>query len=165
MTEAVGTNSCANSEKSDYRHPRLLRARRTRPRGRAAEQIMNSRLFTATPIIFRTKTGQRAVGYDARLLPLVCEVYLKFRDDCLADTGEVPSQYHHIIQACDALMRGLATVGIIALVDEATGYQELRDRQALQAILDQYLRKEFAAWAKQFPDEFYREIFRLRNWT
>jgi len=39
MTEAVGTNSCANSEKSDYRHPRLLRARRTRPRGRAAEQI------------------------------------------------------------------------------------------------------------------------------
>jgi hypothetical protein len=39
------------------------------------------------------------------------------------------------------------------------------DRLALQAILDKYLRKEFAAWAKQFPDDFYREIFRLRNWT
>jgi hypothetical protein len=139
--------------------PFFLQAERLQPF--VSEELIE----TTTPIIFRTKTGQRAVGYDARLLPLVCEVYLKFRDRCLAETGETPSQYDHIIQACDALMRGLATVGIIALVDEATGYQELRDRQALQAILDQYLRKEFAAWAKQFPDEFYREIFRLRNWT
>jgi hypothetical protein len=61
-------------------------------------------------------------------------------------------------------MRGLAHVGIIALVDEATGYQEIRDRLALQAILDRFLRKELAAWAKRFPDEFYQEIFRLRGW-
>jgi len=120
---------------------------------------------SATPILFRMKSGRRAIGYDARLLPSVCEVYLKFRDRCLAETDKVPAQYKHIIEACDVLMRGLATVGIIALVDEATGYQDLRDRLALQAILDQYLRKEFAAWAKQFPDEFYREIFRLRNWN
>ena len=50
------------------------------------------------------------------------------------------------------------------LIDEATGYQEVRDKQALQAILDAYLRKELAAWARRFPDEFYREIFRLRGW-
>ena len=61
-------------------------------------------------------------------------------------------------------MRGLATIGIIALVDEATGFQETRDRMALQAILDKFLRKEFAAWAKRFPDEFYKQIFRLRGW-
>ena len=61
-------------------------------------------------------------------------------------------------------MRGFARVGIIALVDEATGYQEVRDRQALAEILDKFLRKEFAAWAKRFPDEFYQEIFRLRHW-
>jgi hypothetical protein len=62
------------------------------------------------------------------------------------------------------LTRGLAHVGIIALVDEATGYQDVRDRLALQAILDAYLRKELAAWAKRFPEEFYRQIFRLRDW-
>jgi hypothetical protein len=45
-----------------------------------------------------------------------------------------------------------------------TGYQEVRDRLALQAILDKYLRKEFAKWAKQFPPEFYQGIFRLRGW-
>ena len=62
------------------------------------------------------------------------------------------------------LMRALAHVGIIALVDEATGYQEVRDRLALQEILDKFLLKEFAAWAKRFPEEFYQQIFRLRHW-
>ena len=62
------------------------------------------------------------------------------------------------------LMRGLARVGIIALIDEATGYSEVRDRRALQAILDTFLRKALAAWAKRFPDEFDRHIFRLRQW-
>ncbi len=119
---------------------------------------------STTPILFRTAAGRRAVGYDAELLPMVCEVYLKLRDESVESTGKVPAQYRHIIRQCDALMRGLAHVGIIALVDEATGYQETRDRLALQAILDKFLRKELAAWAKTFPDEFYQQIFRLRGW-
>src|SRR5207253_10547724 len=94
------------------------------------------------------------------------EVYLKFRDAALGKDkkGQVPGQFRHIIEACDMLMRGLARVGIVALVDEATGYQEIRDRQALQLILDKFLRKELAAWAKRFPDEFYFHIARLRGW-
>jgi hypothetical protein len=62
-------------------------------------------------------------------------------------------------------MKALAHVGIAGLVDEATGYQEVRDKRALQAILDSFLRTELAAWAKRFPDEFYEHIFRLRGWT
>ena len=72
------------------------------------------------------------VGYDAELLPQVAEVYLKMRDFYLSEGKEVPRQYHHIVKACDLIMRGLAHVGIVALVDEATGYQEVRDRLALQ---------------------------------
>src|SRR5262249_3751703 len=116
------------------------------------------------PIFYLTKAGGKGVGYDAELLPQVCELYLKFRDKSLTQTGKIPSRYSHIIRACDILMRGLARVGIVALVDEATGYQEVRDRRALEAILDRFLRKELAAWAKRFPDEFYQEIFRLRGW-
>ncbi len=126
--------------------------------------ISEELLQSTTPIFFRTKSGQRMVGYDAELLPMVAEVYLKMRDNLLAQRKPIPRQYVHIIEACDMVMRGLARVGIVALVDEATGYQDVRDRQALQAILDKFLKKEFAAWAKRFPDEFYREIFRLRNW-
>jgi hypothetical protein len=69
-----------------------------------------------------------------------------------------------IAEQCKVLYRGFTVLGITALVDEATGYQEVRDKRALQAILDAFLGKELAAWAKRFPDEFYQEMFRLKNW-
>ena len=100
-----------------------------------------------------------AYGYKAELLPKVAEVYLKARDD-----GVLLAQQKRTAAACEGLVRGLAFVGIIALVDEATSYQEIRDRQALNRILDKYLLAEQAKWAKRFPDEFYKEIFRLREW-
>ncbi|MGY6214487.1 P63C domain-containing protein [Methylolobus aquaticus] len=104
--------------------------------------------------------GARTVtGYDATVLPAACEIWLKARD-----AGVLQAQQIEKAQQADLLMRGLAHVGIVALVDEATGYQEVRDRLALQAILDKFLRTEFAAWAKRFPDEFYKEMFRLKGW-
>jgi hypothetical protein len=120
----------------------------------------------ATPIIFRAKKGggaggNRAFGYDAELLTQVCNVYLEARRQ------KALQAHHHqmrIADACEMLMRALAHIGIVALVDEATGFQEVRDKLALQAILDAFLRKELAAWAKRFPDEFYQHIFRLREW-
>jgi P63C domain len=80
------------------------------------------------------------------------------------DVGKLRPNQRIFAEVASLLIRGLAHVGIVALVDEATGYQEVRDKQALQAILDKYLRKELAAWAKRFPDEFYKEMFRLRGW-
>jgi hypothetical protein len=118
-----------------------------------------------TPIHFTKPDGRKAVGYDAQLLPQVSEVYLRLRDSLAKEGKAVPQAIAHVVAAADIVIRGLARVGIAALVDEATGYQEVRDRQALQAILDQFLLQEFAAWAKRFPDVFYQEIFRLRGWT
>ena len=66
--------------------------------------------------------------------------------------------------ACDVLTRALAKTGIVALVDEATGYQEVRPRDALQLYLERIIRKELAAWAKKFPDEFYENIYKLKGW-
>lgn len=43
-------------------------------------------------------------------------------------------------------------------------YQAVRSRDALQAFLDRFLRKELAAWVKTFPDDFFRELFRLKGW-
>jgi hypothetical protein len=111
------------------------------------------------PVKFILPTGQRAWGYNAEILPRICEVYLSARAaDVLRENQK------KFAAACELLVRGLARIGIIALVDEATGYQEIRNREALQAILDAFLRQEFAAWAKRFPDEFYKEMFRLRGW-
>jgi P63C domain len=109
------------------------------------------------PITFKLG-GTRASGYNAELLPKVCDVYLKARE-----AGVLPPQQQHIARQAEILMRGLATVGIIALVDEATGYQEVRARDALAKILEAFIAKELQPWVKTFPDDFYRELFRLRE--
>ncbi|HUP25401.1 MAG TPA: P63C domain-containing protein [Thermoanaerobaculia bacterium] len=110
------------------------------------------------PVRFRTETGSEAEGLLAECLPEVCEVYLRARDAGALTKTQVP-----VAKQCEILMRGLSRLGIIALVDEATGYQEVRDRQALQIILDKYLTDEWAKWTRTFPDEFYRELFRLKG--
>ena len=110
------------------------------------------------PIAFKLPSGGRASGYNAEMLPVVCELYLKLRD-----SGKLPANQEHVAHQADILIRGLAHVGIIALVDEATGYQELRTRDALAKILEAYVAKELQAWVRTFPEDFYRELFRLRG--
>ena len=118
-----------------------------------------------TPIKFRLSgrsggyQGNIAFGYRAEILPAVCKVFL----DADAERKLTAHQKHIAVRA-RILLAGFATVGIIALVDAATGFEVIRDRVALQEILDKYLLKQHAKWAKRFPDEFYREIFRIRGW-
>jgi hypothetical protein len=112
------------------------------------------------PIEFQMKNGAKAFGYRADTLPLICEVFLKARDLGVLS----PKQLEHAATA-DLIMRSLARVGIVALIDEATGFQEFRDKEALQRILDKYLSSEAAKWAKTFNDSFYLSIFRLKKWN
>jgi hypothetical protein len=135
------------------RLPAFLSARNIKP-------FISQELEESTkPIRFKTAKGSMAFGYRAELLPQVCEVYLKARD-----AGKLSIRQKHIAIQADILMRGLAHVGIIALIDEATGYQYIRARRALDKILDMFIAKELSKWAKIFPDEFYEHLFRLRGW-
>lgn len=112
------------------------------------------------PITYLTKTSnQESLGYDANVLPAVCEVWLSARD-----AGALQSQQLDKAKKAEILMRGLAHVAIVALVDEATGYQDVRARHALEEILEKFISEELRKWAKTFPDEFYKEMFRLRGW-
>lgn len=104
--------------------------------------------------------GPRAYGYRADMLPKVCEVYLKARD-----AGVLLRSQVGFAQAADVIMRGLAHVGIVALVDEATGYQSDRSRDALAKILEAFIAKELRPWARTFQPEFYQELLRLRGLT
>ncbi len=69
-----------------------------------------------------------------------------------------------LVKACDLLMRGLARVGIIALVDAATGFSEQQTRDELTKILEAYICAELMPWTKKFPDEFFRQVFKLHDW-
>lgn len=121
--------------------------------------IPNDIAGSTTPVQFRGVRGNIGFGYKAALLPSVCQIYLEARD-----ANKLFPNQEHIAQKAEIIIRGLAHIGIIALVDEATGYQEVRDRLALQKILDKFLLQEYAKWAKRFPDEFYEQMFRLKGW-
>lgn len=114
----------------------------------------------ASPIVFLTPTGGKAYGYDADVLVELCEAVLKARE-----AGVIQKQQERIAQRCEVLVRGLARVGIVALVDEATGYQEIRTRDALSKILEAYISKELLPWTERFPLQFYEEMYRLHGWS
>lgn len=116
-------------------------------------------LELAKPIVFRTAAGNKAFGYDARLLPMIGDVYLKARD-----AGAILPAQRHIVDVCDRLIRALAGVAMIALVDEATGYQEERDRNDLRKILKAYIHEELQPWIPRFSDEFFAQTYRLHSW-
>jgi len=119
------------------------------------------RLAASKPIIYLTKSGGTpANGIDARLIPAVCNVWLKARD-----AGGLSARQKLVAIQADILMRGLATVGIIALVDEATGYQEDREKAALAKILEAFVAKELRPWVHTFPVDYYRQMYRLRGLT
>ncbi|MFF8745489.1 P63C domain-containing protein [Streptomyces californicus] len=111
------------------------------------------------PIRYRMPSGVRALGYPASVLPEICEVYLEARRNGALLRSQEPAA-----EAAEILVRGLARLGIIALVDEATGYQEVRARRELQKILEAYVTAEFRPWLKTFPDEFFEQIYRLQGW-
>lgn len=111
------------------------------------------------PLRYRTPTGQRPFGYRAEILPLVCEVY--FDADA---AGKLTRMQEPVARAAGILYRGIARVGMTALIDEATGYQNVRAKFELQAILEAYVQAELMPWVKKFPDEFFREIYRLHGW-
>jgi hypothetical protein len=113
------------------------------------------------PRIFRVKgqAGYGANGVEASALVDICKVYL----DARRDGKLLPSQLPLAARA-EILMSALAKTGIDALVDEATGYQEVRQRDELQKLLSKYIAEELQTWTKRFPDEFYIQLFRLRGW-
>jgi hypothetical protein len=104
--------------------------------------------------------GDRIVrGYDASLLVEICNVWLRAREAKALQTQQLAKA-----QKAEILTRALAKTGIVALVDEATGYEKVRPQNALQEYLAHIIRKELAAWVKKFPDEFYENIYKLKGW-
>jgi hypothetical protein len=112
--------------------------------------------FQPMKVIFAN--GSVGHGLDAITIPKICEIWMDARK-----AGVLGARQLVIAEMAEVILRGLAHVGIVALVDEATGYQEFRDRLELQKILDRYVTDEWAKWTKRFPDEFYRHLFRLKS--
>lgn len=113
------------------------------------------------PIPFYRPTSggsqSKTYGYEVTLLVDLCDAILK--------ASETSSHIDEtIMKSANTIIRSVAKVGIVALVDEATGYQYEREKDELQKILKAYISEELLPWQKRFPDIFYKELFRLNGW-
>ncbi len=130
--------------------------------GGLAEKGLNTRDLIAranSPIRFVPSTGGNiADGYNATILPDICAVLIDAGQKGLLDARQT-----HLAERAAFLQHGFATVGIIALVDEATGFQKDRKKDALAKILEEFIAKELQPWLRTFPTDFYEQMFRLRK--
>ena len=114
------------------------------------------------PIWYRPPSGPNSgrphKGIRAEMLPKICNVWLKARD-----AGVLGKAQLIVAANADIINRGLAEVGITALVDEATGFQDVRAKDALAKILERFVAKEIQPYLTTFPLDFFRELCRLRG--
>ena len=137
----------------------------TRGRNSGALNRYIERLPGADPELLATKTirfrvpgGPVATGYEATLLIEICDLYLTAREQ-----GALGRSQQGLAEMAEIIVRATAKLGIIALIDEATGYQAVRSKQALQLKLQAFIAEDMAEWAQMFPPEFWIELARLEG--
>jgi hypothetical protein len=120
-----------------------------------------AKLSLYNTISYVNKSGVETEGVDATFLSDICDIYIKAgQKGAFKNNSEIPENAYDLLLA-------LSKVAITALVDEVTGYQEVRDKDALQVFLQKFLEEEKGKWVKTFPDEFFESIFKMRglNWS
>lgn len=105
---------------------------------------------------FRTERGAQAHGIRAEIIPKICDIFI---DAHLH--GGLGRRQKQVAGKAMLMMRALAHVGIVALVDEATGFQRDRAKDALAKILEKFVAKEIQPYLKTFPADYYEQLFRL----
>lgn len=102
--------------------------------------------------------GKPAVAFEATLLIDLCEAIIKARE-----AGALKGNQHLLAVQAQVITLSFAKAGIIAAIDEITGYQEVREKDAIQRIVEKYLTDYAKKWAKVFPDEFWEKMLRAKG--
>jgi len=109
----------------------------------------------AVPIMFHAGQPGVARGYDAEAVMRICEALLAAREHGWLRQSQLP-----LAQRAEKIVRACARVGLVALIDEATGYQLHRRKADLQQKFYWWLTDDFHAWTRVFHPEFYEHIER-----
>jgi hypothetical protein len=104
--------------------------------------------------------NKTVMGFEAETFLDIAQSYVK----ALAANALKTDRQKEIATNCSMFLAACAKVGLIALIDEATGYQYSRAQDALQVKLRAFLEKEMRPWEKTFPDELWIEFARLTRW-
>lgn len=110
----------------------------------------------SNPFYFKPLNLDLAHGYEADVLADVCKAVVRAHE-----AGKLTSAQDSLATQARILLNAFARVGVTALIDEATGFQEVRSPDALRLLVQQYIEAEKHEWEKQFPDEYYDELNRV----
>jgi hypothetical protein len=111
--------------------------------------------FSLKGVVNRT-----VMGLQAETFLDICRAFVQARNE-----GALTSDSQQETSArASMFLAACAKTGLIALIDEVTGYQYERAQDALQVKLNLYLEQEMRKWEKTFPDELWYEFGRLTNW-
>jgi hypothetical protein len=111
-------------------------------------------------ILYASASGQEATGVEATILADICDVYITAKN-----AGISNAKFLKIADNAYIMLKAFAKTGIIALVDEATGFQDARVKGELEKIfLQEMLLERAKKYEVTFPLELYRQWFRLNNW-
>ena len=102
----------------------------------------------------------KAKGITAETFLDICSAYVS----ALTSGAPLTEKQRGIAINCSILLSACAKTGLIALIDEATGYQYEREEDALQVKIRAFISEELRAWEKTFPDELLEEFGRLTHW-
>lgn len=117
-------------------------------------------VILTNPIPYKlTPSGAKANGLLATAFPKVLHVWAD-----AYEAGALKQQQEHIGEQAASLLEGFDEVAIIALIDEATGYQKKRHERELQQIISAYVLPEHRPYLTTVPREFFKELFRVYGW-
>ncbi|HEY3857344.1 MAG TPA: P63C domain-containing protein [Verrucomicrobiae bacterium] len=102
--------------------------------------------------------GTISNGISALILPEICDIWVQARQK-----GALDSEQSQIAEKAYMLLKAFAKLGIIALVDEATGYQYERPRNELEEQLKKFLSESLRKYAQTFPADYFKNLCRLRG--
>lgn len=107
--------------------------------------------------------GNSFHAFKATLLVDLADAFYKAKNDGIFDKPSMSYQ-KELAERFYNITLAFSKIGINAFIDEITGYQEIREKDALQKLLNLYVEGLFQPWERRFPEEFYMEIYRLRGW-
>lgn len=126
-------------------------------------QIWMEGMQNGTISLVKGVNGKEFYPFDGDLFVDLCKAYVKADKDGVFEDLANGNQ-KEIADNLLSIMSAFAKIGIVALIDEITGYQYDRESDELEKLLAAYVRKEFLPWTRRFPEEFYIEMFRLKGW-
>jgi hypothetical protein len=109
------------------------------------------------PIIFKTLTSDLGHGYDATILIDICQAIID-----AAKGDKLGAGQESLATQAEIIIRASAKLGIVALVDDATGFIADKRREQYKEMFREFVREEIKLYDEpQFPDQLFDVMYKI----